>query len=181
MLITSFTTYKPSKILVFYQSTLRFLEVGWMLHGTVLFSVFSTVFYIDSAYESFLISGLSIKTLVWSYLSSFFVSVAVIAEIDAYGRYQNYKQIKDLMHHYGFDRRLLEPFMNSRCQRKAILVAANDLKLRAEVKNHIIISGYKWYHILPDAFIKNPMVILTKIFWKSILFTKYYRFKSFYW
>ena len=108
-------------------------------------------------------------------------TIPIFAELDALGRYQNYKQIKDVLFKMGFDERLLKPFLYSKCQRDAILVAAKDLKMTTQVKECFYNSGYRFYHILPDAFVKNPFVLFKKQFWTKILFTKRYEFQNFYW
>ena len=112
---------------------------------------------------------------VWSFTIPFF------AIFDARGRYQNYKQVKDTLFNMGYDQRLLRPFMHSKCQRDAVVVAANDLGYSSEVKAYFYKAGYRWYHVLPDAFMANPLVLFSSVFWKRILFTKKYELQNFYW
>lgn len=152
-----------------------------MLHGVTLFCIILSYIMVGAVIDSFSNSGISLNLFLWTYLLSFFITTATIAEIDALGRFQNYKQIKDLLHKYGFEKRLLKPFMYSRCQRAAILVAANDIGFTKDVKTFMFNLGYRWYHILPDAFMKQPLNLFKWQFWKSILFTKYYQQRYFYW
>jgi hypothetical protein len=181
MLAVSPGSYKPSHFVILWQKTIRFLKVGWMLHFTASLSLVFFFRISQLVYAGFIENGLSLTLFLWTYIAGFFLSISLISEKDAYGRYQNYKQVKDLMHIYGFQKRLLKPFMLSRCQRNAACVAAKDLKLEKEVKMYIASLGYLWYHIFPDAFIANPQVLFKRVFWERILFTKYYKLHYFYW
>lgn len=118
---------------------------------------------------------------VWSIIALCFFTVPIFAEFDAYGRYQNYKQIKDAIFEMGYDSRLIRPFMYSKCQRDAVLVAAQDLNHHKEVKAFFYAQGYRKYHILPDAFNRNPLVLFSLLFWKRILITAPYTSRNFYW
>jgi len=118
---------------------------------------------------------------VWSIVAVCFFTVPIFSEFDAYGRYQNYKQIKDVIFEMGYDPRLIKPFMYSKCQRDAVIVAAQDLDHDKEVKAFFYAKGYRRYHILPDAFNRNPLVLFNILFWKRILFTEYYPSRNFYW
>lgn len=114
-------------------------------------------------------------------ISFCFFTVPFFSEFDAYGRYQNYKQIKDALFEMGYDDRLIKPLMRSKCQRDAVIVAAEDLNCLAEVESFFYKNGYRRYNILPDAFIKHPFVLFSWLFWKRSLFTKRYQLKNFYW
>ena len=159
---------------------MRFIKVGAFLHLMALIAVFvcvttlqlSLYFYEDQLYFS---AYLFLFFAIWSFTIPFF------AEFDALGRYQNYKQVKDTLFKLGYDQRLLKPFMHSKCQRDAVVVAANDLGFEQEVKEYFHSTGYRWYHILPDAFMMNPLVLFSGIFWKRILFTRKYHLQNFYW
>ncbi|MFD1314692.1 hypothetical protein [Namhaeicola litoreus] len=115
------------------------------------------------------------------FFSFYGLGLAFFAEADALGRYQNYKQIKDTLYKRGFDTRLIRPFMYSKCQRDAVLVATKDLGYTEEAKAYFKKNGYRWYHILPDAFIQNPLVLFHRKFWTNILFTKRYVRQYFLW
>ena len=65
--------------------------------------------------------------------------------------------------------------------RDSVLVAAEDLNYINKAEDFFYESGYRWYHILPDRFVKNPFVIFRKEFWYKILFTKKYQLQNFYW
>jgi len=124
---------------------------------------------------------LSSSTLIWYFLILFGVSVVIISQLDAYGRFQNYKQLKDKFYEYGFNTRLVRPFMFSKCQRDAVLVAAEDFDNVKELKAYFHESGYRWYHIVPDACLEYPLIVFYKEFWSKILFTKYYHLQNYDW
>jgi hypothetical protein len=102
------------------------------------------------------------------------ITFPLIAQLDARSRYQNYKLIKDNLHIYGFQKRLLKPFIKSRCQRDAIKAAAGELGILRQCNDYFKDSGYRWYHLLPDVVFDKPSVILTKNFWSTTLFEKKY-------
>ncbi len=171
---------KPSKGTIFYNRLVRFIKVGSFLHiigllGIVLFFICfkASLFYL--AHQQLILG------YIWGLLALFFFTVPFFAEFDAYGRYQNYKQIKDSLFEMGYDRRLLKPFMHSKCQRDSVVVAAQDLNHDKEVEVFFHEMGYRSYHILPDTFNRNPLVLFSPVFWKQILFNEYYEFRNFYW
>lgn len=71
--------------------------------------------------------------------------------------------------------------MNSKCQRDSVLMASKDLDYLERTRKLFYNNGYRWYHVLPNRFIKNPFVIFRKEFWFKILFTNKYQLKYFYW
>lgn len=171
---------KPSKRTIFLNQIIRYIRIGSFLHimGLVGIALFFVCFEVSRFYFT---QQQPISGYIWSFLSLCFVTVPVFSEFDAYGRYQNYKQIKDAIFEMGYDPRLIKPFMYSKCQRDAVIVAARDLDHHTEVKAFFYAEGYRKYHILPDAFNKNPLVLFNKLFWKRILFTEYYPSRNFYW
>jgi hypothetical protein len=88
--------------------------------------------------------------------------------------YQNYKLVKDNLYSYGFQTRLLKPFIQSSCQRDAVKVAADELGMLPQCREYFKSYGYKWYHLIPDIVLKKPSVLFTKNFWSTTLFTKTY-------
>lgn len=101
----------------------------------------------------------------------------VFPQCDARSRYQNYKQVKDHLYLYGYQNRIIKPFSHSRCQRDAVLAAAEELGYEKECKNYFKSQGYKWHHVMPDFLIKNPGFLLNSAFWISTFFVKTYKSK----
>ncbi|HEY0433166.1 MAG TPA: hypothetical protein VGC95_04805 [Chitinophagaceae bacterium] len=103
------------------------------------------------------------------------VGMPLFAQLDARSRYQNYKLIKDNLYRYGFQKRILRPFIKSRCQRDAIRAAAMELGMLDVCRDFFRTQGYRWYHMLPDVVFDQPSVLLTKNFWVTTLFEKNYQ------
>jgi len=171
---------KPSSVKVFSERLIRYLKVGSFLHAMALCGLILTTLCFKISVE-FLSEGSFFVGGLWFLICIAIFTMPFFAQFDAYGRYQNYKQIKDSFYVMGFDQRLIKPFMYSKCQRDAVLIAAEDLNCQDEVRDYFYQKGYRWYHILPDAFMKNPLVLFYGLFWKRILFTKHYQLQNFYW
>ncbi|MGB5394466.1 MAG: hypothetical protein WBN16_09475 [Lutimonas sp.] len=174
-----FPPYEESvHLLVYGKRILRFLMVGYFLH--LFFGLGMFLFILGL--EAFFNSNSDFHHHIWSIIFSIYgLGLALFAEADALGRYQNYKQIKDTIYKIGFDTRLIRPFMYSKCQRDAVLMAVKDLGFEQETKQYFKEQGYRWYHILPDAFVKNPFIVFYGQFWANILFTKKYNRQYFLW
>lgn len=106
-----------------------------------------------------------------------FISMPVFAQLDARSRFQNYKLIKDSLFFYGFQPRIMNLFIKSRCQRDAAMVAAQETSMKKLCKDFFRASGYRWYHLFPDIVFYKPIVLLKKDFWITTLFAKTYRSK----
>ncbi len=175
------TNIKPSPFIININKIIRFINVGRFLHITALIGIILFSLGISSVNNLFFRGDEVIPVLFWIFLTLFGISLFIFAELDAMGRYQNYKQVKEKIYKYGYKERLIKLYMYSNCQRDAVFFAAKDLNYHKQVKNFFFIKGYRWYHILPDAFINNPLILFKKTFWYNILFTDYYRLHNFYW
>ena len=110
-------------------------------------------------------------------LMSFFAVLLFFSQLDARSRYQNYKQLKDQLFLYGFDRRIFKPILGSRCQRDAALAAAEELGYGDRCRTYFRTCGYRWYHVAPDFIFQAPYFLLTRAFWRRTFFTPTYRRK----
>jgi hypothetical protein len=104
-----------------------------------------------------------------------FVIAPVFPQCDARSRFQNYKQVKDHLYLYGFQPRIIKPFSFSRCQRDAVIAAAEELGLEKECKQYFKKQGHYWYHLLPEFLYHRPTYLFYKSFWLNTFFAKYYR------
>ncbi len=163
-----------------YQRAIRFILVGKSLHfiGFIGIGIFFTGLNFALSNSSY---SFSLISLMWWYLTLFGLSLPIFAEMDAVGRYQDYKKLKDVLYDHGFDDRLIKPFVGSKCQRDAVIMAAKDLNHLKKTKDLFLRLGYRWYHILPDRFVNNPLVLFKKEFWFAILFSNTYKLKYFHW
>jgi hypothetical protein len=119
--------------------------------------------------------------LLFGYFSLYGFTLPFFAELDARSRYQNYKLAKDKLYEYGFQDRVMKPFMYSRCQRDAVQVAANNLHFNDECKEFYKRYDFKWYHIIPRIIIQEPKRLFTKSYWKHTLLVASYKSKYFLW
>lgn len=106
-----------------------------------------------------------------------FITMPLFPQLDAYSRYQNYKQLRDLFYSYGYNARFVKPFIRSRCQRDAVLAAADDVGFKKYCRQDFYNYGYRWYHFFPDFIFANPKFLLCKHFWMTTFFTKTYHAK----
>ncbi|WP_462325768.1 hypothetical protein [Desulfoplanes sp.] len=81
----------------------------------------------------------------------------VLCQADALSRFQEFRRLLAAMHRYGFRTRFFRLFASSKCQRDAALVAARQTGHIHIARNYFKSLGYKWYHILPDTIVRNPL------------------------
>lgn len=171
--------YSARKVML--MKMIRYLQTGYLLHLMGIFSMgmfyfFGKGFLIQMESEADLW-----KLILFGYATLYFFTLIFFSQFDARSRYQNYKMIKDKFYEYGFDARLLKPFIFSRCQRDAISVAAREFSFEKEWKRLTYKSGFRWYHILPRIIVRRPQMLFTKEYWSKTLFVKTYISKYFLW
>lgn len=153
---------------------IRYWKVGKLLHF-VAFLAFLI------ALQSYLVLqnlNADISTshwLMWLLIFISFFNMSVLAELDGYSRFQNYKQIKDQLYLNGYQERLLKPLSKSSCQRAAAMLAGDELGIKNKIANYFFSRGYRQYHIIPDFVFNNPILFFTPYFWRSTFFTPYYK------
>jgi hypothetical protein len=156
-----------------YKKVISYLKAGYLLHVITVFEIifFSSLYYFIDVASWFTNNDyIALKLLALSPS----VCMPVFAQLDARSRFQNYKLVKDHLYIYGFQQRILKPFLKSRCQRDAVIAAADELGLSTHCKEYFRSYGYKWYHLFPDIIFRKPSVLLTRNFWLTTLFTKTY-------
>jgi hypothetical protein len=156
-----------------YKKVVSYLKASYLLHAITIFEIifFSSLYYFIDVVSWFSSSDYMILKLLAISPS---ICMPLFAQLDARSRFQNYKLVKDHLYLYGFQPRILKPFLKSRCQRDAAIAAANELGLSNHCREYFRGFGYKWYHLFPDIIFKQPSVLLTKNFWLTTLFTKTY-------
>ena len=127
--------------------------------------------YFPISFEDLMAAGIFFKLILMSFLAV----LPLFSQLDARSRYQNYKQLKDQLFSYGFDRRILKPVLQSRCQRDAAMAAAEELGYGNKCRNYFRICGYRWYHLVPDFIFRTPSFLLTWAFWRRTFFMPTYR------
>lgn len=83
--------------------------------------------------------------------------LALLCCADGYSRYREYQRLKRIFGRRGYSPRLLRPVASSRCQRDAALQAAHDLGHGECARRYFRSLGYRWYHLLPDRVVDNPL------------------------
>src|SRR6476660_7124209 len=95
--------------------TISYLRVGYFLHiVTVIELLFSCCLFYFFDISSWLAAD---STFLKSITLSLVFGLPLIAQLDIRSRFQNYKLVKDNLHIYGFQTRLVKPFIRSSCQR----------------------------------------------------------------
>lgn len=171
---------KHNRYAITYKRACRFLEVAFLLHLT---SILGLAIFLG--FGILTISDLEDSTrqlfIMYGCFSVFGIVLTVFAQMDAYSRLQNYKVAKDLFFENGFQKRIVNLFIRSRCQREAIKIAAIDLGIIDELNLYYTSLGYQWFHLIPDVTFHNPKFFFTWNFWKRTFFVPPYRSKYFSW
>lgn len=168
------------KFYILVMKTKMYLLVGRMLHLMLVAGVFMFFYFGDIAIHSFM-SNEYLWGSIYAYLSLYGFTIPFFSQFDARSRFQNYKLAKDKIHEYGFQERILKPFVYSRCQREAVLMAAKSLGKEKECILMFRKMGFKWYHIFPRILLQNPSFIRTKKYWSITLFAAHYKSRYFLW
>ena len=149
-----------------------YLRVGYLLHLITLLELGLLAFIYQKVRENNLGGS---GTTWWKALVVFsFFCFPLFPQLDARSRFQNYKLLRDRMYLYGFQLRIISPFSKSRCQRDALMAAAEDMGFSKECKAYFKKSGYRWFHLFPDFLLQNPEFLFTKNFWLTTFFVKRY-------
>ena len=159
----------------------RFFQTGYLLHLVTVISLFMVFWFGDLLINNITFKTLNLSLVFYGFLWGYFFTLVFFSQLDAFSRYQNYKMAKDKLFEYGFDARLLRPFVYSRCQRDAIAVAARDMNYTGEWEKLNYQLGFRWYHVLPRLVIKRPRILFTIDYWNKTLFVKHYQSKYFLW
>lgn len=170
-----------SELKVIFMRAKRYFQTAYLLHLMAVASIFLSYFFTKEFLNLLEITGSSWKLIPCGIGSIYFFTLILFSQFDARSRYQNYKLAKDRLYKYGFDSRLLKPFVYSRCQRDAIATAAKDLNMQKEWNQLSSEMGFRWYHLLPVIVKRNPLVLLTRDYWSKTLFVSTYHSKYFLW
>lgn len=149
-------------------------NVGVLLHFSVLLFVLESWFYWTKLHKAYL-SEAVFFAIFWLGCLLFAFSHIFLVIMDAWSRFQNYKRIKDNLYLHGFSPKIAIPYMGSKCQRTAFMVAARELGLEKEVLNHYHNLGIRWYHFVPQFMIQDPLFLFRKSFVSRTFLEKYYQ------
>lgn len=149
-----------------YTTIIRYIKVAPFPHATALTLLFvATTLYIEARF--LLNGGVPLYAVVLFTLSAFFGWGVILCQADAFSRFREFKRIKAIFSRRGFNPRILKLVSTSRCQRDAALLAAKETGHRHLAASYFKALGYRWYHIIPDAIIKNPTNFFTLHFLRT--------------
>ncbi len=75
---------------------------------------------------------------------------------------------------YGFRGKIADLYIESKCQRIAAQVAANELGLQKQIDAHYLKKGVKWFHFIPYFMLKDPLFMVRSGFWKRTFLERNY-------
>jgi hypothetical protein len=171
---------KQNGCIIPYKRANRFLKVAFLLHLASVLGL-ATFLWFGTLTISALENSSRPLFFMYGYFSLFGLALAFFSQMGAYSRLQNYKLAKDLFFENGFQKRIVNLFIRSRCQRQAIKIAAIDLGIIDELNTYYTSLGYRWFHLIPDVTFHNPMFFFTWNFWGKTFFVTPYRSKYFLW
>jgi hypothetical protein len=132
-----------------------YIEVGLWLHAISLLCTISSLYFYQLTEEAFIYHDIP-GIIVFGYFFLHMLTIPFFAELDAYSRFQNYKSMKDLLYHYGFQIRFIKTLRHSKCQREGTsgmrITSTNILNLVAI--DGIISCQTSFGHIL-NIFFRN--------------------------
>ena len=103
----------------------------------------------------------------WMLLAGLFVWGVALCQADALSRYREFKRVRRMLVRHGFSPRIFRLVATSRCQRDAALQAARETGCTPQARQVYRELGYRWYHILPDAIVANPLFFFHPRFLRS--------------
>lgn len=112
-------------------------------------------------------AGNVVVGLAFGWWGACWLAVAFFALADGVSRHREYRRIKAMLLRYGFNERILKPQARSRCQRDAALHAARETGHLDRARTYFHGLGYRWYHILPDLVVRNPLAFASPAFLRT--------------
>ncbi|SHJ17601.1 hypothetical protein SAMN04488096_109144 [Mesonia phycicola] len=144
----------------------------WLLFALFLFILESYLYGIQLKYA--LLSENKWQILFWlSFFLFSFIHIFLVL-MDSWSRFQNYKRIKDQLYYYGFQPKVANNYLVSKCQRHALKIACKELRYQKEHKRFLKLRSVKWYHFIPYFMIEDPLFIMKSHFWNRTFLEKYY-------
>ena len=150
----------------------RYYMVGRFLHATALLAfmiALFSLFHVNFAQNE--------VSIFWLVMLVVFAAMGILAQMDAYSRFQNYKQVKDQVFLNGYQERILHALLRSSCQRDAARFACDELEMGKEARDYFYRHRYRWYHIIPDFVFQYPFFFFSAFFWRTTFFAPYYKAK----
>jgi len=153
-----------------------YLRVGKLLYWSLVLFLLESWFYwvqFQASLEQFSLFWVAFwfSCFLFSFVHIFLVIM------DGWSRFQNYKRAKDLFFIHGFNSRIPDMYLGSKCQRNAAIVAAEELGYKDEILDYFNHKGIKWYHYIPYFMIHDPLFLFRNYFWERTFLEKVYESK----
>ena len=150
-----------------------YLRVGRLLYWSLILFLLESWFYWGQFQASLQQFSLFWVALWFGCFLFSFVHIFLVI-MDGWSRFQNYKRAKDLFFVHGFNSRIADMYIGSKCQRNAAIVAAEELGYKDEIMNYYHSRGIKWFHYLPYFMIHDPLFLFRNYFWERTFLEKVY-------
>jgi hypothetical protein len=153
---------------------ISYLRVGRLLYYSLVLFILEAWFYwykLEAAYYE----SDQFFTVIWFCFFLFSFSHIYLVMMDGWSRYQNYKLAKDQLYMFGFNRRIADMYIGSKCQRMAVETAAEELGYTQEVSDYYKKKGVKWFHYIPYFMVADPWFLFKKKFWSRTFLEKHYK------
>lgn len=143
------------------RQAVRYVGASPLPHALALFSVAVGLALADAALGIYAASEASAhpSPVLWAFSLGWF-GLAGIALLDGFSRYREYRRIRCMLERRGWNERVFLLVAGSRCQRDAALMAAMETGLGRRARTLFRSLGYRWYHLFPDAVMRNPLLFL---------------------
>lgn len=145
---------------------MRYLRAAPLPHATGGVSALIGAGLARVALEALAEEALAMGLLLFMPASGWF-GLALLCGADGLSRYREYLRMRRMLERWGFAPRLLRPLASSRCQRDAAMQAAREAGCADKTRAYYRQLGYRWYHLLPDRVVANPLAFLDMRFLRA--------------
>lgn len=151
-----------------WRCIVRYIRASPLPHALALVSATVGLVLADGALGLYAAAEASAhrSLVMWGFSLGWF-GLAGIALLDGFSRYREYRRIKHMLQRRGWNERVFLLIAGSRCQRDAALQAAMETGLGCRARKLFHSLGYRWYHLFPDAVMRNPLMFLHPRFLRS--------------
>lgn len=150
-----------------------YFKVSFGLHISLLLFIAESIFYRIQLEKTSAIQ--ETYSLFWLGCFLFSFTHIFLVLMDSWSRFQNYKRIKDQLFLYGFQPKIANNYLVSKCQRRALKIACEELDLEQEYTRYLERCKVKWYHFVPYFMMEDPLFLFRKHFWNRTFLEKIYQ------
>lgn len=148
------------------RNAVRYFRCSPLPHGLAGLAFLIGIVLTATAAEAFQ-AGLKLRGTLLAFPSAGWYGLGLLSLADGLARYREYLRIKRLIRLFGFRPRILHSIAGSRCRRDAALAAASESGHRNHAAEYFKSLGYRWYHLMPDKIIDNPLYFFNPRFLRS--------------